>query len=92
MVTPHELEDDQEFYDIREDVKMECSTFGRVVNVVIPRQKEGFPMSSEGNIYVEFDHPDSARNAASSLIGRKFAERIVTVQFFDELQFQNRQL
>jgi splicing factor U2AF subunit len=85
MVTSYELADDQEYYDILEDVKLECQPFGEVIRVVIPRVKEGFPPSSEGNIFVEFSHPDMARRAASSLIGRKFADRTVTVEYVNNL-------
>ena len=37
MVTKEELEDDQEFFDIIEDVRAECSEYGQVISVLIPR-------------------------------------------------------
>lgn len=80
-MSQEELENDQEFDDIREDVKIECSSHGEVLAVLIPRQMDGFPGAIEGNIYVEFRESTMARNAALSLIGRKFADKIVKVDY-----------
>lgn len=54
MVTPEELQDDEEFQDILEDINEECSKYGEVEGVRIPRpvarkQKKGWqaePMSA----------------------------------------------
>jgi RNA recognition motif-containing protein len=81
MVTREELYDDREYDDILEDVKSECSQYGRVHSVVIPREKEGFPSASVGLIFVEFADPSMARDAAIALTGRKFAERTVMVDY-----------
>lgn len=76
--------------DIIEDVKDELSQYGQVSTVVAPRKKDQFPC--EGNIFVEFGNPMHAKTAAASLIGRRFAERTVTVSYYDEILFGNRQL
>lgn len=73
-------------------MKIECSPYGEVLQVLIPRAKDGYPPQSEGNIFVEFSRPDMARTAAASLIGRKFAERTVVVEYFDEALYHNRRL
>jgi splicing factor U2AF subunit len=90
MVTPDELNDDAEYQDIIEDVRGECSNYGEVDTILIPRQREGYPASCEGNIYTKFTDPNMARNAAMKLSGRKFADRTVIVEYFDEGRFQNR--
>lgn len=90
MVTHDDLVNDSEYDDIREDVRLECQQFGPVANVVIPRMRDGFPASAEGYIYVEFTHVETSRAAAMSLHGRKFAERAVIAQYFDEGKFANR--
>jgi len=54
MVTPEELQDDEEYQDILEDINEECSKYGEVEGVRIPRpvarkQKKGWqaePMSA----------------------------------------------
>ena len=80
---------DQEYSDILEDVRAECMAFGQVSAVIAPRRKEGF--ASEGNIFVEFFNPMHAKNCAGSLIGRKFADRVVAVSYYDEVLFSNKQ-
>lgn len=42
MVTPEELEDEEEYADIVDDIKSECERFGRVISIVIPRPRDGF--------------------------------------------------
>ena len=81
MVTAAELNDDTEYFDIREDVSSECSEYGQVLSVIIPRTKEGFPSSSEGLIFVEFLDASMARTCAIALSGRKFDSRIVIVDY-----------
>jgi splicing factor U2AF subunit len=92
MVTHDDLENDAEFADIKEDVRLECQDHGAVLNVIIPRMKDGFPMHAEGSIFVEFADPTKAQSAALALNGRKFVDRTVVVQYFDEAQFSRRQL
>lgn len=81
MVTKEEVDDDGECDEIRQDVKEECSSHGEVLSVVIPREKDGFAQAGAGNIYVEFRDPLMAERAALALFGRKFAERIVIVEY-----------
>jgi hypothetical protein len=42
---------------------------------------QGFPAAYEGNVYVSFADAAFARSAAISLSGRKFADRIVDVEY-----------
>ena len=81
MVTAAELNDDTEYFDIREDVSTECSEYGQVLSVIIPRTKEGFPSSSEGLIFVEFQDAAMARTCAIALSGKKVDSRTVIVDY-----------
>ncbi len=81
IVTREELQDNNEYVDIKEDVKEECSSYGSVESIVIPRAKDGFKESAEGNVYVSFTDISSAQKASVALSGRKFADRIVTVDY-----------
>ena len=81
IVTREELQNDDEFADIQDDVKEECSSHGAVERVIIPRSKEGYRSSAEGNVYVAFADVYSAQRASAALTGRKFGDRIVTVDF-----------
>lgn len=81
MVTAAELNDDAEYFDIKEDVSTECSEYGQVLTVIIPRVKEGYPPSNEGLIFVEFQEASMARTCAIALSGRKFDSRVVIVDY-----------
>ena len=41
MLTQQDLEDDEEYNDILEDTRDECSSFGTLKNIVIPRTGPG---------------------------------------------------
>ena len=81
MLSKEDLENDTEYKDIKEDVRLECLTFGVVLNLIIPRTRDGFSPASEGFIFVEFQRPEMAQAAAVALHGRKFADKVVLVQF-----------
>ena len=88
-MTSDELQDNNEYVDIKEDVKEECSSSGSVESIVIPRAKDGFKESAEGNVYVSFTDISSAQKASVALSGRKFADRIVTVDYVSAFILQN---
>lgn len=50
MVTPEELVDDEEYEDILEDVKEECSKYGYVKSVEIPRPVDGVDVPGLGKV------------------------------------------
>jgi splicing factor U2AF subunit len=86
MVTGPDLEDDEEFRDILEDTREECSKFGEVIEVVIPRGSE----TGVGLILVEFRDAREAHKAATALAGRTFDGRRVEASFYDESKFASR--
>ncbi|CAG8587806.1 3369_t:CDS:10 [Cetraspora pellucida] len=83
MVTPEELVDDDEYEDIVDDVREECSKFGRVIDMKIPRPGSG-SLSGIGKIFVRFESIEAAGAALRALAGRKFAERTVLTSYIDE--------
>jgi splicing factor U2AF subunit len=84
MVTPEELEDDEEFKDIWEDIADECSKFGTVVDMKIPRPNQGGDVPGLGLIFVRYESKDQTLEALNALAGRKFADRTVVATFIDE--------
>lgn len=89
MVTAEELMDPEEYEEIRDDVKDECSKFGPVVDLKIPRPSGGSRQSTGvGKIFVKFDTAESAKKALQALAGRKFADRTVVTTFFPEENFE----
>ncbi|KAI8965897.1 hypothetical protein F5Y11DRAFT_310722 [Daldinia sp. FL1419] len=89
MVTPEELMDNDDYQEICEDVQEECSKFGKVLDLKVPRPTGGSRQSAGvGKIYVKFDTTESAKGALKALAGRKFADRTVVTTYFPEENFE----
>lgn len=50
MVTPDELRDEEEYEDILEDIKEECSKYGIVRSIEIPRPIDGVEVPGCGKV------------------------------------------
>ncbi|KAH7170755.1 hypothetical protein EDB81DRAFT_776570 [Dactylonectria macrodidyma] len=88
MVTAEELMDNDDYEEICEDVREECSKFGTIVDLKIPRPTGGSRQSAGvGKIFVKFDLTESTTKALKSLAGRKFADRTVVTTYFPEENF-----
>jgi splicing factor U2AF subunit len=92
MVTRDDLLDDAEYKDILEDIRDECSAFGKVVSIEIPRPTDQYsdPVPGEGKVFVEFATINEALKAKNALQGRKFASRIVVAQCFNYNRYKQR--
>ncbi|CEG83986.1 hypothetical protein RMATCC62417_17844 [Rhizopus microsporus] len=84
MVSPEELEDDEEYKDIWEDIAEECSKYGNIIDMKIPRPHEGTLVPGCGLIFVRYETQDETLNALRALAGRKFADRTVVASFIEE--------
>ena len=72
--------------EICDDVRDECSKYGTVFELKIPRPSGGSRQSAGvGKIYVKFDNADSASQALKALAGRKFQDRTVVTSYFSEV-------
>lgn len=88
MVTAEELMDNDDYEEICEDVREECSKFGTITDLKIPRPTGGSRQSAGvGKIFVKFDTTESTTKALKSLAGRKFADRTVVTTYFPEENF-----
>ncbi len=93
MVDAEELRDDQEYADIKEDITEECSKFGIVTQIVIPRpDARGAAVGGLGKVFVEFANAEQCAAAKKSLQGRKFADRTVIATSYPEAHFGSRAL
>ncbi|KAI8084439.1 uncharacterized protein BX664DRAFT_336995 [Halteromyces radiatus] len=84
MVVPEELEDDEEYQDIWQDIAEECAKFGVIVDMKIPRPAKDQQVPGCGSIFVRFETKEQTVTALQSLAGRKFADRIVVASYIDE--------
>lgn len=85
MLTPQDLEDDTEYEDILEDTRDECSSFGTLKNIVIPRTGPGAT-----KIFLEYLSVEDAGKAIAGLAGRTFDGRKVEAVYFDPVKFANQ--
>lgn len=78
-VTLAELENDEDYNDILEDMKEECSKYGEVAALHIPRQPAPGQQAPPGlgKIIVEYDDSSAAIAARNALHGRRFGGRTV---------------
>nr|ABU45194.1 unknown [Petunia integrifolia subsp. inflata] len=83
-VSVDELNDDDDYQDILEDMRTECGKFGALLNVVIPRPNpNGEPTPGIGK-YADVDGSSKARQG---LNGRKFGGNQVVAVFYPENKF-----
>jgi len=91
IVTEEELRDDEEFEDIMEDVREECSKYGFVKSLEIPRPIQGIDVPGVGKIFVEFTSISECQKAQQALTGRKFANRVVVTSYYDPDRYHRRE-
>jgi len=91
MVKLGDLQDDELYEELLEDVAEECNTHGVVKSIVIPRggTEESIHLDGEayGKIFVQFVDVPSAKASLSAVIGRKFNGRIVEGYYYPEELF-----
>ncbi|KAJ1110570.1 hypothetical protein NDU88_007920 [Pleurodeles waltl] len=90
MVLPKELLDDDEYEEIVEDVREECSKYGTVKSIEIPRPVDGVEVPGCRKIYVEFTSVFDCQKAMQGLTGRKFANRVVVTKYCDSDGYHRR--
>lgn len=91
MITAEELEDEDEYEDIVEDVKEECGKYGIVTSLEIPRPIRGVEVPGLGKIYVEFCNIMECQRAQAALTGRKFSNRVVVTSYYDPDRYHRRE-
>jgi len=66
-------------------VRDECSKFGMILDIKVPRPVGGSRQSAGvGKIFVKYDSTESSTKALKALAGRKFADRTVVTTYFPE--------
>ncbi|XP_024365207.1 splicing factor U2af large subunit B isoform X2 [Physcomitrium patens] len=87
VVTPNQLEDDEEYQEIMEDMGTECGKYGTLVNCVIPRPRSGENVPGLGKVFLEYSDIAGASKAKASLHGRRFDENLVVAVYYPEDKF-----
>lgn len=87
MVSPTELNDSALTEEVVQDTMSECSQFGKVVRVIIPRPESGVVeftggAGGIGKVFVEMSTEEEAKLTLVNLKGRKFDGKWVDVKFY----------
>ena len=77
-----------------EEIGVECSKHGRVLNVMVFEVTEppGFPDEEAVRVFVQFEECAGAAAALQDLGGRFFGGRVVRASYFDEERFEKGDL
>lgn len=99
MVTPEELQDDDEYAEIVADIRDECTKYGNVIDVRIPRPAKeskgaaAFAWKSTaqegeregvGRVYVRYEGTEGCKRGLEAIAGRSFGGRTVICAFLKE--------
>ncbi|KAI5288061.1 hypothetical protein KEM55_009185, partial [Ascosphaera atra] len=88
MVTAEELMDNQDYEEICEDVEEECSKYGKILEIKVPRPSSSMKQNpGVGKIFVKYETKEAAGEALRALAGRKFSDRTVVTTYFSEESF-----
>lgn len=83
---------ESEFRDILDDISQECRTFGNLLSVVIPREKDGFPRETEGMVFLHYSTSEDAGKARGIMGGKRFNNQTIEAEFFDQDKFERKDL
>jgi splicing factor U2AF subunit len=72
-----DLRDDNKYGEMLADIRQESAKFGRVKNVIMPREGE----RGSGKVFIEYEKEEDARRAQEQLQGRKFQGRTVITSY-----------
>lgn len=89
MVSQDDLSNQELFDEMIEDTKEECSTFGIVQAVTVPRPGAvgAPPTKGLGRLFVEMSTEEEAKAVLVALKGRTFDGRTVDVKFYPQQAF-----
>lgn len=85
MTTTEDLNDNELYDDLKDDVKSECEKYGKVQSIVVPRYPEDIGYSY---IYVEFGNSEGALKAKHAIQGRRFNGNTVVATFASEIDYK----
>jgi len=93
MVTEEDLATAEDHQALVEEVRDECSKFGRLQSVVIPREVgSGVEATAVRKVFLEYASPEDAARAEEELTGRQFGPHVVETRYYSERDFAAGQL
>ena len=91
LVFADDLKDDEEYGEIVEDIYTECSQYGKVRSITIPRStNDNEDIKGVGKVFVEFVTNEQASKAKEALHRRTFGQRNIVARYFDPSKYANK--
>lgn len=90
MTNREELQDDEVYEELQEDIADECNNHGTVRSIVIPRPNPGGDESGVGEVFVCFTHAEAAERTRKAVNGRTFGGSKVKAVFYPEDLFHSK--
>eukprot|EP01083_Nonionella_stella_P280488 954194_1 len=87
MVKKAELADPVEYVDLLTDIKQECSKYGDLIKIMIPRVGDTPRDRGLGKVFLYYERLSSASRAHSVLDGRAFSGNRIQASFLNERKF-----
>ena len=86
-----DIEEEEKYNEIKEDLKNECEKYGKVLEVFMPRKDvEDNDTPGMGNAYVMFDNVEQSKLARKFLSMKKFNNKLIYIQYIPEENFINK--
>ena len=86
-----DIEEEEKYNEIKEDLKNECEKYGKVLDVFMPRKDvEDNETPGMGNAYVMFDNVEESKLARKFLSMKKFNNKLIYIQYVPEDNFINK--
>jgi splicing factor U2AF subunit len=88
MVTDEDLQTDEDYDGLKEEVAEEVAKFGKLISMEIPRKASGLiEPSAIRKIFLEYATVQDSANAERELAGRQFGPNVVEASYFDEAEY-----
>ena len=95
MVTEEDLNDEEMYAELLDDISEECAKFGKIMKVVVPKRPAGTVVKQPeedrlrgvGSVFLHYEELSAAKLALSATVGRKFGGAVVEGSYFPEALF-----
>jgi splicing factor U2AF subunit len=93
-VEPESLKVEEKYKQLYKDIEEECSTYGPVQSIKIPKPQENYKRNLKnihtnvGKIFVQFSNLQDAQSACHKLHGKQYLERTILVSYIPESDYE----
>ena len=86
-----DIEEDEKYNEIKEDLRNECEKYGKVLDIFMPRKDvEDNETPGMGNAYIMFDNVEQSKLARKFLSLKRFNNKLIYIQYIPEENFINK--